>query len=245
MGSLSGKVALVTGAQRGIGAAIARRLAANGARLWINAVEELDRARSLAADLGGEVVQADVAAAEQVERMCERVGSLDILVNNAAHLTGEPLLDTVHATWDRTLAVNVTGPMLTIQAAAPRMRDGGAIVNVASMHSFVPLRGAAAYATSKSALAALTRQAAMELGDRRIRVNAVAPGAIDTADDEKHRRGAAHLPFENLPLKRAGTPEEVAAVVVFLVSDDASYVTGAIWPVDGGALVQDPWPPPR
>ena len=164
------KTALVTGAQRGIGAAIARRLAADGARVWIDAVEELDRARELAAELGGEALEADVADQRQVERMLEHVGSLDVLVNNAADQAYEPLLDVDPRAWERTLAVNVTGAMLTIRAAAPRMRAGAAIVNVASMHSFVPLAGAAAYATSKGALVALTRQAAVELGESGIRV---------------------------------------------------------------------------
>jgi len=239
------KTALVTGAQRGIGAAIARRLAADGARLWINAVEELDRARELAAELGGEAAEADVADQRQVERMLERIGCLDVLVNNAADQTYEPLLDADAKAWERTLAVNVTGAMLTIRAAAPRMRAGAAIVNVASMHSFVPLAGAAAYATSKGALVALTRQAAVELGESGIRVNAVAPGAIDITDDEERRRPSGYPLYGNLPLKRAGTPAEVAAVVAFLASDQASYVTRAVWAVDGGALVQHPWPRDR
>jgi NAD(P)-dependent dehydrogenase (short-subunit alcohol dehydrogenase family) len=241
-GAPQNKSALVTGAQRGIGAAIARRLAAGGARVWINAIEELDQARELASELGGEVIEADVADRAQVERMLERTGSLDILVNNAADQTYEPLLGADPKAWERTLAVNVTGAMLTIRAGGPRMRAGAAIVNVASMHSFVPLAGAAAYATSKGALAALTRQAAVELGERGVRVNAVAPGAIDLTGVEKRRRPGGHPMYANLPLRRAGTPEEVAAVVAFLASEDASYVTGAVWPVDGGALVQHPWP---
>jgi NAD(P)-dependent dehydrogenase (short-subunit alcohol dehydrogenase family) len=241
LNGLSGKTALVTGAQRGIGAAIARRLAAEGSRVWINAIEELDAAQKLASETGGDVVEADVSDEEAVEAMLERVGSLDVLVNNAADQTYQGLTEVDREAWDRTLAVNVTGPLLTMRAAAARMPPGGSIVNVTSMHALVALRGAAAYATSKGALATLTRQAAVELGQRGIRVNAVAPGAIDITGDERLRPSGGHPTYEGLPLQRAGTPEEVAAAVVFLASDEASYVTGATWTVDGGALVNHPW----
>jgi NAD(P)-dependent dehydrogenase (short-subunit alcohol dehydrogenase family) len=244
MRDMGGKPALVTGAQRGIGAAIARRLARDGARVWVNAVEGLEEARELADELDGHVVEADVSDAGQVASMLERIGPLEILVNNAADQSHEPVLGVDRETWDRTLAVNLTGPLLLTREAAPSMPAGGAIVNVASIHSFVALRGAAAYTASKGGLAMLTRQAAVELGEHGIRVNAVAPGAIDVRGEERLRRPGGDPRYDQLPLRRAGTPEEIAAVVAFLASDDASYVTGAVWPVDGGALIRHPWSSP-
>ena len=233
MRGLEGKAALVTGAQRGIGAAIARRLAEEGCAVWVNAVEELDAAHELAGEIGGRVVEADVADPAQVEEMLKTTGPLGVLVNNAADQTHEPLLEADPDTFNRTLAVNATAHMLTTKAAAASMDPGSAIVNIASVHALIALEGAAAYTASKGAVAALTRQAAVELADRGIRVNAVAPGAIDVAGEPDN--------IALVPLKRAGTPEEVAAVVAFLASDDASYVTGSLYVVDGGLLVRHPW----
>ncbi len=241
MEGLAGKVALITGAQRGIGAAIARRLAGEGASVWVNAVEELHQAETLAGEIGGRAVEGDVTDQAQVEAMLEQSGPLDVLVNNAADQTRQPILETDPAAWGRTLAVNVTGPMLLIRAAAPAMEPGAAIVNVASVHSVVALRDAAAYTASKGALLMLTRQAAVELAERGIRVNAVAPGAIDITGDELQRQPGGDSSYAGLPLRRAGTPEEVAAVVAFLASGEASYVTGATYVADGGLLVRDPW----
>jgi meso-butanediol dehydrogenase/(S,S)-butanediol dehydrogenase/diacetyl reductase len=241
MRGLADKVALVTGAQRGIGEAVARRLADEGCNVWVNAVEELDAAGQLAAEIRGKVVEADVSDPAQVDEMLRATGPIDVLVNNAADQGRAPIEEIDPDDWGRTLAVNTTGPMLTTRGAAPSMKAGASIVNIASVHALVALEGATAYAASKGALAMLTRQAAVELGERGIRVNAVAPGAIDiTGDALKRRPGGVPL-HERIPLRRAGLPEEVAALVAFLASDDASYITGVLYPVDGGLLIRDPW----
>jgi len=241
MRGLERRVALVTGAQRGIGEAVARRLADEGCSVWVNAVEELDRAETLAKELGGRAIEADVSDPQQVQEMLRAAGSIDVLVNNAADQTRQELDDIDVEAWTRTLAVNVTGPMLTTRAAVASMGEGSSVVNIASAHALVALAGATAYATSKGALAMFTRQAAVELGQRGIRVNAVAPGAIDITGDEEKRTPGAIRGYAALPLRRAGTPEEVAGVVAFLASDDASYVTGSLYVVDGGLLVRHPW----
>lgn len=244
-----GKVAVVSGASSGIGLAVARRLGAEGAKLVVVAapVDESDLEPALAElranGVEVEAVAADIAeertAAEVVELACSRFGRLDVLVNNAGVAYFEKLLSTPVEHLDRTLAVNVRGTFLMSRAAAAAMVDqgaGGAIVMTASTASFAGEEYQVTYNASKGAVVALVRSLAVDLAPYGIRVNAVAPGWVDTRstrpvlDDpeqwSKHR--------SRIPLDRAASTAEIAAVHAFLASDDAAYVTGSVVVADGG-----------
>jgi glucose 1-dehydrogenase len=246
---LDGKVALVTGAGSGIGYTIAQRFARGGAAVAINYLGHGDEAQALARDLraaGAEAValEADVSDKSSVESLVEQIvqdfGRLDVLVNNAGIEKSQPLLEVDEATWDRTLAVDLKGPFLCLQAAARRMKEGagGSIVNISSVHEDLPFPSFTPYAAAKGGLRMLMRNAAVELAPFGIRVNNIAPGAIATpinaaalADPAKVRRLG-----EIVPLMRIGKPEEVAEVALFLASDRSSYVTGSTYYVDGGLI---------
>jgi 3-oxoacyl-[acyl-carrier protein] reductase len=251
MTELAGRVALVTGGTRGIGLATARVLAAAGAVVTITG-RDGDRATSVAQSFGGHGVALDVSDFDAVGTVIRQValdrGGLDILVANAG-IMENALLGMVRADdVRRTLDTNVAGAISAVQAAARAMtrkrtdvegveRRGGAIVLLASVVGTYGAAGQSVYAASKAAIAALARSAARELGGRGVRVNAVAPGVIRTDL-------TASLPVELLdkqaaatPLGRLGTPEEVAEVIGFLVSDAARYVTGQVLGVDGGLVV--------
>jgi len=233
------KVALVTGADSGIGLAIAERLQRDAFALLFATRKRDEEAHEVYERLsaGGEVHWAigDLADAAVPPRLVaearEAFGRLDVLVNNAGLTRAKPALELTADDFDSIFAVDVRAAFLLSTEAAPLLRHGGSIVNVTSVHEHVPRPGFLLYAAAKAALGMLTRGLALELAQDGIRVNAVAPGAIAT-----ERNVEADELVPEIPIGRAGTPEEVAALVAWLVSEEASYVTGASVVIDGGAI---------
>lgn len=239
---MTARVALVTGAGRGIGLATARRFLEEGWQVVLLDVDPDVLAAGVAAlpspvlDLLCDVSDA-AAVAVAMQRVVARFGRLDALVNNAGIAVFKPLLDTTLEEWNRVLAVNLTGPFLMTQAAAPIMAEGGggAIVNIASISGLRASTLRVAYGTSKAALMHLTKQQAVELASLGIRVNAVAPGPVETAMAK-----AVHTPeiradyHAAMPLNRYGLEGELADAIFFLCSERSSYITGQILAVDGG-----------
>lgn len=242
---LKGKVALVTGASRGIGAAIAKRLAAEGADIAFSYATSADRAKAVASEIEALGVKVLVVAADQadghavalfVKRAHEHFGRLDILVNSAGvfvtGVIGDPQADI--AELDRQQAVNMGGVVAAVRAAVPLLSDGGRIVSIGTMFaSRAPFPGIGDYAASKAAVAAYSRAWARDLGGRNITVNTVQPGPINTELNPETSDMAAMV-SQMTALGRYGQPEEIAGVVAFLVGPDAAYITGATLNVDGG-----------
>jgi NAD(P)-dependent dehydrogenase (short-subunit alcohol dehydrogenase family) len=237
------RVALVTGAARGIGLATAERFLNGGYRVALldNNATTLDAAvRGLETDKALKIV-CDVSDAQQVAKAVDQVkssfGRLDALVNNAGIADFLPVLETSFEMWRQIFATNLDGPFLCSQACAPVMMEqgGGAIVNITSISGLRASTLRTAYGTSKAALAHFTKQLSAELGEHHIRVNSVAPGPIDTDMAKKVHDAAIRADYHaHIPLNRYGLVEEVASVIYFLCSDEASYVTGQEICVDGG-----------
>jgi 3-oxoacyl-[acyl-carrier protein] reductase len=234
--SLEGKTALVTGASKGIGRAIAAELARAGASVVVGYRSGKDEAEALAAELGGRAIQADVSSAEEAARLVAEAGDLDILVNNAG-LTRDGLLARMpDDDWRTVIETNLSSCFYTCRAVArPMMKKrGGSIVNVSSIVGVHGNWGQTNYAASKAGIIGFTKSLARELGSRGVRANVVAPGYVKTQLTDVLPEEATAAMLQNTPLGRLGEPEDIAGAVRFLCSDEASFITGEVLLVDGG-----------
>jgi 3-oxoacyl-[acyl-carrier protein] reductase len=234
--SLEGKTALVTGASKGIGRAIATELAAGGATVVVGYRSGKDEAEALAGELGGRAVQADVSNAEDAARLVAEAGDLDILVNNAG-LTRDGLLARMSDDdWSTVIDTNLASVFYTCRAVCrPMMKKrAGAIVNISSIVGVHGNWGQTNYAASKAGIIGFTKSLAKELGSRNVRANVVAPGYVKTQLTDVLPEEATTAMLTNTPLARLGEPEDIAGAVRFLCSDAASFITGEVLLVDGG-----------
>ncbi len=247
---LEGKVALISGAARGMGAAEAKLFAKEGAAVVIGDILE-DQGRLVESEISGSggralFVRLDVTReadwSRAVQEAVDSFGALDVLVNNAAILRTEAVLETTEDAWDSVMSVNAKGVFLGTKAAIPEMRKagGGSIINISSGAGITGSRQSAAYHASKGAVRIFTKAAAVQYASDNVRVNSVHPGPIDTemlASSEQNRGGRTE-PGREIPLGRRGRPEEVAYGVLYLASDESSYVTGSELVIDGGRTAQ-------
>lgn len=251
MFELKNKVALVTGARRGMGKAHALALAVQGAKVAVTDID-LKECQLVVSEIKSRKAEAfcfemDVSNSQDVERVFDKVikkyGRLDILVNNAGIFSPKLALEMTEAEWDKTLNINLKGQFLCAQRAAKEMakRKWGRIINISSIASGgagIGFEGAAHYAASKGGIIGMSESLAVELAKFGITVNVIAPGAIDTPMTRPLRKEMLAEINARVPLKRIGKPEEVSALVIFLASEESSYVTGATFYVDGGWLAQ-------
>jgi len=241
---LRDKIAIITGASSGIGLATVKKFISEGAIVVLSDINQ-EAGEKAARELKSVFIKTDVAKVEEVQNLIdktiEKYGRLDIMVNNAGIALTGSVLDCSEENFDKTITINLKGVFFGIKYAGLKMKEkGGVILNTASIAGLVGFAGSAAYCASKGAIVQLTRAAALDLAGYKIRVNAVAPAVIKTAmtKDIIANEPAAQGLLAKTPLGRFGEPEEVANLLCFLASDEASYITGAIYPVDGGWTTQ-------
>ena len=233
------KRALVTGASRGIGAATARALAADGWEVNINYFQSEAQALALGRELGARVFRADVADAGQVQAMFDDMGPVELLVNNAGIAWGGLITDMTEAEWDRIFAVNVKGLYTCCRAVVPHMvrRHAGSIINVSSIWGEVGASCEVPYSASKAAVIGFTKALAKELGPSGIRVNCVSPGVIATEMNAALDPETLDALREETPLGTIGTPEDAARAILWLAGEDSAFVTGQVLGVNGGFVI--------
>ena len=251
---LKGKTALITGSSAGIGAGIAKGMAAEGADIIVNYCHNADGAEITAEAVRRTgrkalVVQADVSKAEDVHKMFDKIaeafGRLDILVNNAGITPRRPFGDCDEEYWDKLLGINLKSVYLCCKRALPLMPRGAVILNISSIHATTTTYNFALYAASKGGMEALTRSLAIELGDKQIRVNAIRPGWINVERDRSDPSDPSYkLVTERIPIHRLGGVEDVVPSAILLCSDESGFTTGAVLPIDGGAgfVLNSPFP---
>ena len=243
MGSLSGKVAIVTGASNGIGRAIAERFAESGAIVVVNHSKSPEKAQQVVIGIqarGGKALasQADMSSVSEARRLVRdtvaQFGRLDILVNNAGKFMPKPLVETTEEDFDQVMSLNAKGPYFAMQEAAQVLKDGGRIVNISTDGTHLSFPGATAYLGSKAALEQYTKGLAQELAPRAITVNTVSPGFTETGMMTEHYR---QIGVQLSPLKRLGLPKDIADVVAFIVSEEARWLTGQNIHAGGGIVM--------
>lgn len=237
---LENKVAIITGGSSGIGLATAKKFIAEGAKVVIADINQ-ETGKKVAEEIGADFIKTDVSKSEEVqsliEKTVEKYGKLDIMVNNAGVAVMGSALDCPDEDFEKVISINLRGVFLGTKYAARKMKDkGGVILNTASVAGLVGFNGAIGYCASKGGIVQVTKAAALDLAPFKIRVNAIAPAVIKTAMTKGFTENPDYAKtfLAQTPLGRFGEPEEVANLFCFLASDEASYITGSIYPVDGG-----------